>query len=185
MKEHKALGAAIVACICFAAAGASLLAGMIRYHGWGSFPALAAVFLIIAGLLCPSTLLLSAGALIRAVLSLYAAMETLLLFFNNMPHPALLLRTLLTLCASVLLLSLCFSGRRSVLLGWLSGGFMMLSALVNFSGWRVPALNWQPQTADLVSILLNIAAILGPILAGYARREMTEFRSAWRNLFRK
>lgn len=185
MKKHSARIVTVIACICFAAAAASLLAGMIRYRAWGGAPALAAAILIVAGLVLRGTLLLSAGALIRAVIALYTLLEDHGIYISLTANAVLLLRAITSFAASALLLALALSKRRSVLLGWLSGGFVLLSTLLYYYGWTAPAAQRSSvQATGAVSILLNLAAILAPILAGYARRELPAFRESWKSLFR-
>ena len=182
MKLSKTRTVTLVACVCFAAAAASLLVNMIRYRGWGSAPAFAAAVLLIVGLARRSTLLLSAGALIRAVMALYALAEDYGIYTGLMPNRTLLLRAITTFAAAALLLALALSKRRSLLLGWLSGGCALLSTVLYYYARAQRA---SAQVFNTVSILLHVAAILGPILTGYARRDLPPVRDAWNKLLNK
>lgn len=182
--KHNPPGVTVAACVCYAATAASLLAGMIRYKGWGSTPLIAAVLLLIIALLCRSTLLLGAGALIRTVISLYALVEDQGIYAGFLPNLVMLLRVCAAFAASALLLAMALSKRRAVCFGYMSGGCALLSLLLYFHGWLLPAAQrTSPQSVDAVGVALHLAAILGSIFAGYARREMPPFRAAWRRLF--
>ena len=89
-------------------------------------------------------------------------------------------RSVLAIAAAALLLSLALSKRRSVLLGWLSGGCALLSVLLNWFGWRIPGMGGLPQKLTVSGVVLSAAAVLGRILAGYARREMPSLREEWK-----
>ena len=180
MKKNSTWAVTIAACVCFAAAAASQLVSILRYGALGSFPALIALLLIVVGLMLRRSLLIAAGGIIQTALSLIAAATANYDYVVRLPNAVRSVRSVLAIAAAALLLALALSKRRSVLLGWLSGGCALLSVLLNWFGWRIPGMGGLPQKLTVSGVALSAAAVLGRILAGYARREMPSLREEWK-----
>ena len=179
MKKNSKWAVTIAASVFFAAAAASQLVSILRYGALGSFPALIALLLIVVGLMLRRSLLIAAGGIIQTALSLIAAASANYDYVVRLPNAVRSVRSVLAIAAAALLLALALSKRRSVLLGWLSGGCALLSVLLNWFGWRIPGMGGLPQKLTVSGVALSAAAVLGRILAGYARREMPSLREEW------
>ena len=169
----------IIGCVCFGLSAAVNVSHLIQYQTFGGMLGALIYLLLVAALAFRSPLLLTASGILLAAECVIGAVTDYGIFLQTQ-NLVLLIRGALDMIASVLILLLGLSKRRSVGLGWAAGVLVFLKALLALFGWLIPALHGMPQELTLPAAALPAAAMVGWIVTGYLRRGMPTVGEAWK-----
>ena len=185
MKESKRNTLTIIGCICFAATVVVNIYNLTQYRSLGGMLGLIVYLLLILALAFRNPLLLVAAGICLIVVECIGGAVTDYLVFQRMGSLVALLQGILNVVTSVLILLLGLSKRKSVPLGWCAAALLLLTAILVYFGWHIPALHGLPQQITVLKVVLSLAAIIGWIVTGYLRSEMPSVGEAWKRLLNK
>ncbi len=181
MNEAKRKALTVIGCICFAVPLVLNIYNLIQYRTLGGMLGLIVYLLLMLALAFRSPLLLIAGGIVIMVQST-AGLITNYAVFRRMANWVVLLQGILNVVGALFVFLLGFSKHKSVHFGCIDGAIALITALLVYFGWHIPALNGFPQEITLFRIVLSVAAIVGWIVTGCLRREMPSVNEAWGRL---
>lgn len=174
----------VIGCVCFAVPIAVQIMNFIQYRAVGGMLGALIYLLLVLALAFRSPLLLVAAE-VCLVMQCIGGAATHYLVFRRMGSLVALLQGIWNIISSVLILLLGLSKRKSVLFGWIAAALILLTDLLVYFGWHIPALNGLPQRITALNAALSLAAVVGWAVTGCLRREMPTVREAWKKLLDK
>ena len=185
MKETKRNTLTVLGCVCFALSFVLNIYNLIQYRTVGGILGLIVYLLLILALAFRNPLLIVAAGICLVVVECIGGAVTDYLVFRRLGSLVALLQGILNVVTSVLILLLGLSKRKSVPLGWCAAALLLLTAILVYFGWHIPALHGLPQQITVLKVVLSLTTVVAWIITGYLRREMPTADDAWRRLLNK
>ena len=184
MRESRRKTLTVLGCVCFGLSVAVNISYLIQYRTFGGMHGALIYLLLAAALAFRSPFLLTASGILLAAECVIGAVTDYTIF-QQTQSLVVPIQGALNVIASILILLLGFSKRKSVLFGWLAAALLLLKALLVYYGWHIPALCGLPQQVTALNVTLSAATVVGWIVTGYLRREMPTFGETWNRLLNK